>query len=45
MRWVGHVARVGGGRGVYRVSMGRSEGNRLFGRFRGRWEDNIRIDL
>jgi len=26
MRWVGHVARVGGRRGVYRVLVGKPEG-------------------
>jgi hypothetical protein len=28
MRWAGHVARMGEGRGVYRVSVGRAEGKR-----------------
>jgi len=28
MRWAGHVARMGGGRGVYRVLMGTPEGKR-----------------
>jgi hypothetical protein len=35
----------GGGRGVYRVLVGRSEGKRLLGRPRRRWEDNINLDL
>jgi hypothetical protein len=39
------VARRGEGRGVYRVLFGRSEGKRLLGRARRRWEDNIKIDL
>ena len=45
MRWVGHVARMGEGRGVYRVLMGKPEGRRPLGRPRGRWVDNIRMDL
>jgi hypothetical protein len=45
MRWAGHVARVGEGRGVYRVLVGRPEGKRPLGRPRLRWEDNIKLDL
>jgi hypothetical protein len=45
MRWVGHVARMGEGRGVYRVLVGRPEGKRPLGRPRRRWEDNIKMDL
>jgi hypothetical protein len=45
MRWVGHVARMGEGRGVYRVLIGRPEGKRTLGRPRRRWEDNIKMDL
>jgi hypothetical protein len=30
---------------VYRVSVGNPEGNRLLGRPRLRWEDDIRMDL
>jgi hypothetical protein len=45
MRWVGHVARMEEGRGVYRVLVGRPEGKRLLGRPRSRWEDNIKMDL
>jgi hypothetical protein len=33
------------GRGVYRVSVGRTEGKRPLGRPRRRWEDNITMDL
>jgi len=44
MRWVGHVARVGERRGVYRVLVGRPEGRSL-GRPRRRWEDNVKMDL
>jgi hypothetical protein len=45
MRWAGHVARVGEGRGVYGVLVGKPEGKRPLGRRRCRWEDNIKIDL
>jgi len=45
MRWAGHVARMGGERGAYRVLVGKPEGKRPLGRPRGRWVDNIRMDL
>jgi hypothetical protein len=45
MRWAGHVARMGEGRGAYRVLVGRPEGKRPLGRPRCRWEDNIKMDL
>jgi hypothetical protein len=45
MRWAGHVAVMGEGRGVYRVLVGRPEGKRPLGRPRRRWEDNIKMDL
>jgi len=32
MRWVGHVARMGEGRSVYRVLVGKPEGRRPLGR-------------
>ena len=41
MKWAGHVARMGEGRGVHRVLMGKCEGKRPLGRSRRRWEDNI----
>jgi hypothetical protein len=45
MRWAGHVARMEKGRVVYRVLIGRLEGNSPLGRPRRRCEDNIKIDL
>jgi hypothetical protein len=45
MKWKGHVACMGEGRGVYRVLVGRSEGKRPLGRPRCRWEDNVKLDL
>ena len=32
-------------RNVYRVLVGKTEGKRSLGRPRGRWEDNIKMDL
>jgi hypothetical protein len=45
MRWEGHVACMGEGRGAYRILVGRPEGWRPLGRPRHRWEDNIKMDL
>jgi len=45
MRWAGHVARMGEGRGVYRVLVRKPEGKRPLGRPRRRWVDNIKMDL
>jgi hypothetical protein len=45
VRRAGHVARKAEGRGVYRVLVRKSEGRRLLGRPRRRWEDNIRMNL
>jgi hypothetical protein len=36
MKWAGHVARMGEGRGVYRVLVGRPEGKRPLGKPRHR---------
>jgi hypothetical protein len=46
IRWVGHMACIGEGRGVFsRVLVGRPEGKRPLGRRRRRLEDNIKMDL
>jgi hypothetical protein len=45
MRWAGHVARMGEGRGGYGILVGRSEGKRPLGRPKRKWEDNIKMDL
>jgi hypothetical protein len=45
MKWEGHVARVGGGEGVYRVLVRKPDGKKPLGRTRCRWEDNITTDL
>jgi hypothetical protein len=45
MRWAGHVARMGEGRNLYRVLVGKPEGKRPLERPNSRWEDEIRMDL
>jgi hypothetical protein len=45
MRWAGHVALMGEGRGVYRVLVGKPERKRPLGRPWHRWEDNTKMDL
>jgi hypothetical protein len=45
MRLTRHVTRMGEGRGVYMVLVGKPEGKRPLGRPRRRGEDNIKIDL
>ena len=39
------MARMGKGRGVHRVLVGKPEGKRPLGRPRRRWEDNIKMYL
>ena len=39
------MARMGQGRGVHRVLVGKSEGKRPLGSPRRRWGDNIKMDL
>ena len=43
MRWAGHVARMGEGRGMYRVLVEKPEGNRPL--WRPRRENNIKMEL
>jgi hypothetical protein len=45
MRWVGHMARMGERRGMYRVLVGKPEGERPLCRSRRRREDNIKMNL
>jgi hypothetical protein len=45
MRWAVHVARMGVGRRVYRVLVGKPEGKRPIERPRRRWEGGIKADL
>jgi hypothetical protein len=45
MKWVGHVAQMGGKRNAYSLLVGKPEGNRQLGVPRHRWVDNIKMDL
>ena len=45
MSWDGHVVRIGDLKGAYRALVGRPEGNKLFGRPRCRWGENIKMNL
>jgi hypothetical protein len=45
MRWAGNVARIGEGRNLYRVLVGKYEGKMPLVRPRRRWEDRIKMDL
>jgi hypothetical protein len=45
MRWAGHVSRMGEGRDVYRVLVGKPEAKMPLGRPRRRWKDGIEMDL
>jgi len=45
MKWAGHVARMGQGREVHRILVGRPEGKRPLGTPRRRWGDKIKMDL
>jgi hypothetical protein len=45
MRWARHVARMGEERKVYKVLVGKPEGERRLRSPRRRWEDGIRMDL
>jgi hypothetical protein len=40
MRWAGHVARMGEGRAMYMVLVGKPEGKKSLGTRRRRWEGN-----
>jgi len=45
MKWEGHVAPMGEGRGVCRVLVGKYGGKRTLGRPRHRCEDNTEMDI
>ena len=44
LRWAAHVARIKV-RSAFKTLTGKRTGQRLLGRPRRRWEDNIRMDL
>jgi len=45
MKWVGHVARMGECRGMYRLLVAKPEGKIPFGKPRRRRKDNIKMVL
>jgi len=45
MGWVGNVARMGIGEGVFRILVGKPERKMPLERPRCRWKDNIKMDL
>jgi hypothetical protein len=45
MRWVGHVVRMGEGRKVYRVLVGKPEGKRSLGGSRRSWGDGVKMEF
>jgi hypothetical protein len=45
MRWAEHVERMEEGRNMYRVFVGKPEGNRRLERPRHRWEYGMKMDL
>jgi hypothetical protein len=45
MGWAGHVPRLGEKGNANRILMRKSEGNRLVGKPRRRWVDDIKMDL
>ena len=45
LRWESHVARIEKGRSVSKILTGKLTGNRPLQKPKGRWEDNIRMDL
>jgi hypothetical protein len=45
MRLKNHMRLMEEERGVYRFLLGKPEGKRPLGRSRGRWKDNIKMDL
>jgi hypothetical protein len=45
MTWMGHVARMGKMRNVYRILVGKLKGKRPLRRHRHRYQDNIKINL
>jgi hypothetical protein len=45
MRWAGHVACMGERRGVYRILVGKTEGQRPLRRPRHSWENNNKMDI
>ena len=45
LRWTGHLARMEGGRSVFKILTGKHTGNRSLGRPIRTWEGKIRMNL
>jgi len=45
MRWVGYTAHMGENVKAHREFVRKPEETRVFGRYRCRWDDNIKINL
>ena len=45
LRWAGHVARMEEDKSAFKMLTGKPAGKRPLGKFRRRWEDNIRTYL
>jgi hypothetical protein len=45
MSWAGQVARMGEGRNMYRILLGKPEGKRQLERPRRRWEEEMKMDV
>jgi hypothetical protein len=45
MRWAWHVVRMGDRKGAYRALVTRHDGKRPFGRYRYKWEENIKMNF
>jgi hypothetical protein len=45
VRWAGHVARMRAKMYIYRILVGKAEGQRPLRRSRRKWVDNIKPDL
>ena len=43
--WISNVAGIEEGRSALNILTGKSTGKRTLGRLRGRWEDDVRMDL
>jgi hypothetical protein len=44
MRWAEHVVSMVEWSGTFKIMVWKTDGNRLLGRARRRWEDNIKMD-
>jgi hypothetical protein len=44
VKWVGHVARMGKVRNIYKILVGQPEGKRQLGRHKSRWKNIIKVD-